>query len=210
MNWIDIVLLIIVIVCLIWGMQTGVMRTLFVAIGIVLGWWIAGQFADDVGRLAKDLPPLNSILTAAAYWVVIIGTAIAVKKLGDVIRPMIVIGTLGTAGFADRMGGLLLGLIVAIALTSAVVIGLTRMSSDFRLSTPNVSIPGTEHTIISGGKVAVVENRREALSNGLAESVAVGAFMEARDYLPEEMLGFIPGDFRAGFDILEEYISGAG
>ncbi len=209
MNWIDIVLLIIVLVSLIWGIQTGVMRTLFVAIGIVLGWWLAGQFADDVGGLAGDLPTLNSIVTAVAYWVIIIGTAVVVKKVGDLIRSAMVVGTLGAAGFADRLGGLLLGLIIAIALTSAVVIALTRLSSDFTLSTPNVSIPGTELTIVSGGKVAVVESRRDALTTSLAESSVVSAFLTARDTLPEGMLGFVPGDFQAGFDILEDYISEA-
>jgi len=208
-NWIDIVLLIIVLVCLIWGIQTGIMRTLFVAIGIVLGWWLAGQFADDVGGLVGDLPALNSIVTAVAYWVIIIGTAVVVKKVGDIIRSVIVVGTLGAAGFADRLGGLLLGLIIAIALTSAVVIALTRLSSDFTVSTPNVSIPGTELTIVSGGKVAVVESRRDALTNSLAESSVVSAFLTARDTLPEGMLGFVPGDFQAGFDILEDYISEA-
>ena len=209
MNWIDVVLLIIVLVSLIWGIQTGVMRTLFVAIGIVLGWWLAGQFADDVGGLVGDLPALNSIVTAVAYWVIIIGTAVVVKKVGDLIRSAMVVGTLGAAGFADRLGGLLLGLIIAIALTSAVVIALTRLSSDFTLSTPNVSIPGTELTIVSGGKVAVVESRRDALTNSLAESSVVSAFLTARDTLPEGMLGFVPGDFQAGFDILEDYISEA-
>lgn len=209
MNWIDIVLLIIVLVSLIWGIQTGVMRTLFVAIGIVLGWWLAGQFADDVGGLVGDLPALNSIATAVAYWVIIIGTAVVVKKVGDLIRSAMVVGTLGAAGFADRLGGLLLGLIIAIALTSAVVIALTRLSSDFTLSTPNVSIPGTELTIVSGGKVAVVESRRDALTTSLAESSVVSAFLTARDTLPEGMLGFVPGDFQAGFDILEDYISEA-
>ena len=209
MNWIDVVLLIIVLVSLIWGIQTGVMRTLFVAIGIVLGWWLAGQFADDVGGLVGDLPTLNSIVTAVAYWVIIIGTAVVVKKVGDIIRSAMVVGTLGAAGFADRLGGLLLGLIIAIALTSAVVIALTRLSSDFTLSTPNVSIPGTELTIVSGGKVAVVESRRDALTNSLAESSVVSAFLTARDTLPEGMLGFVPGDFQAGFDILEDYISEA-
>ena len=209
MNWIDVVLLIIVLVSLIWGIQTGVMRTLFVAIGIVLGWWLAGQFADDVGGLVGDLPALNSIVTAVAYWVIIIGTAVVVKKVGDLIRSAMVVGTLGAAGFADRLGGLLLGLIIAIALTSAVVIALTRLSSDFTLSTPNVSIPGTELTIVSGGKVAVVESRRDALTNSLAESSVVSAFLTARDALPEGMLGFVPGDFQAGFDILEDYISEA-
>ena len=209
MNWIDVVLLIIVLVSLIWGIQTGVMRTLFVAIGIVLGWWLAGQFADDVGGLVGDLPTLNSIVTAVAYWVIIIGTAVVVKKVGDLIRSAMVVGTLGAAGFADRLGGLLLGLIIAIALTSAVVIALTRLSSDFTLSTPNVSIPGTELTIVSGGKVAVVESRRDALTTSLAESSVVSAFLTARDTLPEGMLGFVPGDFQAGFDILEDYISEA-
>lgn len=213
MNWIDIVLLIIVIVCLIWGIQTGVMRTLFVAIGIVLGWWLAGQFADDVGGFVGDLPALNSIVTAVAYWVIIIGTAVVVKKVGDLMRSAIVVGTLGAAGFADRLGGLLLGLIIAIALTSAVVIALTRLSSDFTLSTPgvNVDIPLVNVNVVEmeGGEMAVVESRREALTNSLAESRVVSAFLTARDTLPEGMLGFVPGDFQAGFDILEDYISEA-
>ena len=198
------------------------MRTLFVAIGIVIGWWLAGQFADDLGGLVEvvgdlpilksvvgDLSTLKSIVTVVGYWVIIIGAAVVVRKVGDIIRSAMVVGTLGAAGFADRLGGLLLGLIIAIALTSAVVIALTRLSSDFTLSTPNVSIPGTGLTIVSGGKAAVVESRRDALTNSLAESSVVSAFLTARDALPEGMLGFVPGDFQAGFDILEDYISDA-
>ena len=210
MNWIDIVLLVIVLVCLIWGMQTGIMRVLFVAVGIVVGWWFAGQFADDVGGLASGFPPLNSIIAAAAYWIIIIGTAVLVKKAGDLLRTVIVIGTLGTAGFLDKLGGLLLGLVIAIALTSAVIIALTRLSADFTLITPDVSVPLTGVTVMSGGEVAVIENQRDALINGLAESRVVDAFLTARDYLPEGMLGLAPGDFQTSFDILETHILGFG
>ena len=201
MNWIDILLLVIIAAALIWGIKTGILQTVFVALGVVVGWWLAGQYADNVGDLAGSVASLDSILTVVAYSAIIgLATAAAVK-LGGLIRTMLNIGTMGTVGMADRVVGLVLGGVVGLVIACAVIIVLTRLAFDF-----NVEVPASE-LVGRGPGIVSIENQRQALVDSLAESRAISYFMDVRDILPEEMLGLVPDDFDMGLDLLSRNMS---
>ena len=201
MNWIDILLLVIIAAALIWGVKTGILKTVFVALGVVVGWWLAGQYADNVGDLAGSVAFMDSILTVVAYSAIIgLATAAAVK-LGGLIRTMLNIGTMGTVGMADRVVGLVLGGVVGLVIACAVIIVLTRLAFDF-----NVEVPASE-LVGRGPGIVSIENQRQALVDSLAESRAISYFMDVRDILPEEMLGLVPDDFDMGLDLLSRNMS---
>ena len=201
MNWIDILLLVIIAAALIWGIKTGILQTVFVALGVVVGWWLAGQYADNVGDLAGSVASLDSILTVVAYSAIIGLTTAAAVKLGSLIRTMLNIGTMGTVGMADRVVGLVLGGVVGLVIACAVIIVLTRLAFDF-----NVEVPASE-LVGRGPGIVSIENQRQALVDSLSESRAISYFMDVRDILPEEMLGLVPDDFDMGLDLLSQNMS---
>ena len=198
MNWVDILLLVILVAALVWGVKTGILATVFAAIGVVVGWWLAGRYADDVGGLAGSAAFADSIITVIAYWVIIALTTAVVIKIGSLIRTMLNIGTLGTASMADRIGGLILGGIVGMVIAFAVIIVLTRLAFDFTVEVPASELVGRGPGIVS------IENQRQGLVDSLAGSRGVSFFMSIRDILPDGMLGLVPDDFDMGLDLLDQ------
>ena len=198
MNWFDILLLVILAAALVWGLKTGILQTVFVAIGVVVGWWLAGRYADDIGGLAGSVAFADSLITAMAYWIIIALATMVVVKIGGLIRTALNIGTLGAVGMTDRIGGVILGGIVGLVVVCAVIIMLSRLAFDFTIEVPTSELPGRGPGIVS------IENQREALVSALTESSGVSAFMSVRDALPESMLGLVPDDFDMGLDILDQ------
>ncbi len=201
MNWFDILLLVILVAALVWGIKTGILQTVFAAIGVVVGWWLAGRYADDVGGLAGSVSSADSIITAMAYWVIVVLATVIVVKIGGLIRTALNIGTLGAVGMTDRIGGLILGGIVGLVVICAVVIMLARLAFDFTVEVPTSDLPGRGPGIVS------IENQRQALVDSLADSSGVSAFMAVRDALPEGMLGLVPDDFDMSLDLLDQNMS---
>ena len=207
MNWIDILLLVVLCVAVLWGLKTGILKALFAAIGVLVGFAIAGRFADKVGGLMGDNLAFDSIITIVAYWVIVIVVVFVAIKVGNVIRPLLVLGTLGTAGLADKIGGLALGLLIGIVVVSGVIIVLSRLAFDFTVEVPGVSIPGTDTMLIGDGQeVAAIENQRQVLVDTLGGSRVVSIFLDVRGFLPAGMLGFVPDDFGAALDVLEQQV----
>ena len=198
MNWFDILLLVILVAALFWGVRTGILQTVFVAIGVVVGWWLAGQYADDVGGLAGSVASADSLITAMAYWIIIAVVTMLVVKIGAVIRTALNIGTLGAVGMTDRIGGLVLGGIVGLVVVCAVITMLSRLAFDFTIEVPASDLVGRGPGIVS------IENQRQILVDSLAESRGVSAFMSVRNALPEGMLGLVPDDLDLGLDLLDQ------
>ena len=207
MNWVDIIIVVIVAASLVWGLKTGVIPMVFTVLGMLIGWWLAGQYADDVGALVGDWGTFDTALTVFCYAAIVSISVFVASKVGSMVKPFIVIGTLGTAGMADKIGGVLIGLIIGLVLTGSFIVVLARLSFDLEVSTPDVQIAGgAEIMRLAGGKVAAITERRQVVVNSLRESTAVPVFLDVVDFVPGSALGFIPGDFEASLDILREEI----
>ena len=207
MNWIDIAIVLILAASLVWGLKTGVIPMVFTVLGMLIGWWLAGQYADDVGALVGDWGTFDTAVTVVCYAAIISLSVFVASKVGSLVKPFIVIGTLGTAGMADKIGGLLIGLIIGLVFTGAFIVVLARLSFDLEVSTPDVQIAGgAEIMRLAGGKVAAITEKRQVMVNSLRESRAAPVFLDVVDVIPGSALGFIPGDFQASLDILREEI----
>ena len=207
MNWIDILILVIVAASLVWGLKTGVIPMVFTVLGMLIGWWLAGQYADDVGGLVGDWGTFDTAVTVVCYAAIVSISVFAASKIGSMVKPFIVIGTLGTAGMADKIGGLLIGLIIGLALTGAFIVVLARLSFDLEVSTPDVQIAdGAEIMRLAGGKIAAITEKRQVMVDSLRGSTVVPVFLDMVDLVPGSALGFIPGDFQASLDVLREEI----
>lgn len=198
MNWFDILLLVILVAAVVWGVRTGILQMAFVVIGVVAGLWLAGRYADDVGGLAGSVAFADSLISAVAYWAIIALVTAVVVKIGGLIRTALNIGTLGAVGMGDKIGGLVLGGIVGLAIVSAVIVMLARLAFDFSIEVPASELVGRGPGIVS------IEDQRQALVDSLAESSIVSGFMSVRDALPEGMLGLVPDDFDMSLGLLNQ------
>jgi hypothetical protein len=108
---------------------------------------------------------------------------------------------------ADKIGGLLIGLIIGLVIMGSFIVVLARLSFDLEVSTPDVQIAsGAEIMRLAGGKIAAVTEKRQVMVSSLKESRAVPVFLDVVDVVPGSALGFIPGDFEASLDIVREEI----
>lgn len=191
MNWIDIIIVLILVASLVWGFKTGVIPMVFTVLGVLIGWWLAGQYADDLGELVGDWGTFDTAVTVFCYAAIVSLSVFVASKVGSMVKPFIVIGTLGTAGMADKIGGLLIGLIIGLVFMGSLIVVLARLSFDLDELTPGVHIPA-------------VTEKRQVLVDSLAESAVVPVFLDVVDVIPGSALGFIPGDFQASLDIVRE------
>ena len=146
-------------------------------------------------------------MTVFCYAAIVSLSVFVASKVGSMVKPFIVIGTLGTAGMADKIGGLLIGLIIGLVIMGSFIVVLARLSFDLEVSTPDVQIAsGAEIMRLAGGKIAAVTEKRQVMVSSLKESRAVPVFLDVVDVVPGSALGFIPGDFEASLDIVREEI----
>ena len=89
----------------------------------------------------------------------------------------------------DRVGGLVVGILLGVAVSGAIVIGLTRLA--YAIDDTPVS---------AGGGIATT------LDAALTQSTLTPMFASAMGALPAGSLGFAPAGFQTALHILEEKI----
>lgn len=199
MNWLDWLLIIIVGIAVLMGMRTGIIGAAIIAVGVIIGWLLAGQWADEIGGLAGDSLSGDKWVTVLAY-VIIIMLAVAVANfIGKFVRPLITAATLGISGILDKIGGLALGLTIGIVLAGALIIALARITYNFEI--PDEGIAGS-----LSDRVPNVEDTMEKVEEALSESTIVSGFIDVTDALPASAFGFVPEDFKAALNIVEQAI----
>ena len=208
MNWLDFVLIAILVIAALFGMRVGLIGAAFNAAGIYIGWLLAGQYSDDVGNIFADSVSNDTLVTVISY-VIIIVVAVAVSNfVGKIVKPLLTVFTLGLSSMVDKLGGLALGLLLGIAISGAVVIGLSRLTYNFDTDVITSVIPGGVAETVAEVQAQLdtldkVEDVREQLESGLTESTLVPIFIDITDAIPANALGLIPDDFKVALDFLE-------
>lgn len=201
MNWLDILLLAILVVGAILGMRLGLLGAAINAMALLIGWLVAGRLSDEVGGIFASSLSSDTIVTVLAYIVIMALSLVLARIVWKVVRPIINLATLGVVGVADRVGGIVVGAILGIMIASAIIIVLARFTYNFE-------VPDTG---ITGGiavQVPKVKDTKEAVEGALTDSATVPAFINFTNALPGNALGFIPSDFKISLEILENAIEG--
>ncbi len=194
MNWLDLVLIAVIAVPAWVGVRTGIIGTAIVFVGVVIGWQLAGQLADDAGGLAGESLSADKWITALAY-VLIVGAAVFVANfVSKLVKPLVSAATLGLGGLADKLGGLALGLIVGIAIAGVLVAALSRITYSF-----DDGVAG-----MLAGSVPRATETWETVESTLTGSAIVRIYVDAVDALPDGALGFLPQDIEASLHLLNE------
>ena len=199
MNWLDIVIIVILLGSVFQSMRMGLIGAAITALGIIIGWQLAGQFSDDLGALFDDSLSSDTWVTVISY-VIIMGLSIVVAGIvAKIVRPILSIGTLGLSSMVDRLGGVALGLVVGVILSGTLIVAMARFAYNFDI--PEEGIAGAV-----AQRVPDPEGTRQSVEDALVGSGIVSAFVNVADALPGDTFGFIPSDFKASLDILEEQI----
>lgn len=197
MNWLDVVILSILLLAAYKGMGVGLIGTAVIAFAGFIGWMLAGQLADDLGGYFEKLS--NDTLVTTISYVAIIATAIAIGTIvSKFVKPLLTIATLGLSGIIDKVGGVALGLAFGVAITGALIIALARFTYDFE-------IPEQGLSSIVAAKIPVSDTKTFTES-ALTNSSLVVIFIDSVDSLPGNAFGFVPSDFKASLDILKDNI----
>ena len=208
MNWLDFVILAIVIVGAVTGMRIGLIRAAFTVVGAFVGWLLAGQLSDDIGGLFDASLSNDTYVTVISYAIIIVAAVAVANIVVKFVRPLLTIFTLGMSSMVDRLGGAGLGLVSGIAIASVFIIVLGRLTYDFDIGTLTGAIPdrAAERVTVLKDQSASIENARDRLETALTESALVSIFIDVTDAIPASTLGFVPSDFKAALDIVESRI----
>ena len=205
MNWLDYVLLGTLAVSAAVGVKLGLIKAVLVALAVYVGWLVAGRLSGgigeflsglvsvdgDVGELLNKTVQNETILTVATYAVIICAFLLLARilaKLAFVLK----LATLGLSSMVDRGGGLLLGLLIGVALTSALVLGLAAL-------TYGTDYDGALSSTAALQRVDVVV---DSFEGALVGSRLVSVHLDVFDALPGDALGFVPPKFARPVDTL--------
>jgi len=201
MNWLDIVIILIVIASAVIGMRAGLSGAALTAFGAFVGWLLAGRFGDDVGGIFEESLSNDTIVTVVSYVIIIVAVMVTTNVMGRIIRPFLLIATLGLGGIAAKTGSLVFGFVVGLVISGALITAMARLSYDFELPEKGIAVEVAT-------RIPNIESSRETVESALVGSTIVPIFVDFVDTLPANALGFIPSDFKVPLDILQEKIEG--
>ena len=203
MQWLDFLILLILCFSLLWGLKTGLLEVVFLCIGIVVGLWLSGRYAANVGELVSFSTRADAFVSVLAYiFIMSVSTAIFVLA-GRVVRTVANAGSLGAAGIADRIAGLTLGLVIGLTVSGALIVILARLAFAFTLTGSEIDVPATGIVAVdSTGVSTMMESKRHLLIDGLVNSRSVSVFLDMWESAPRISFGPVVGDFAAGLDLL--------
>lgn len=198
MNWLDWVLLAIILVSAFMGMKVGLIRAALAFVAMLVGWIFAGQISDKVGGLFDSSLSNDTIITVVTYAVLMIAAIIISGFVAKIVKPIMAIFTLGLSSMVDKLGGLALGLLFGFAMVWVVIIAGARLTYDFDTSILDDNLPA-EVT----DQIPEIADYSEDLEDALAESKIAAAVVDISDALPAGALGLAPSDFGTALEILD-------
>ena len=199
MNWIDIVFLVVLAVGAIIGLRTGLIGAAVIAVGVLIGWFLAGRVSPAIGGIYDRVETIDTIVTTVFYVVIMIVTGMVAGNVAKIVRAMSAVATLGISTMVDRIGGAALGLLVGFIIASALLLALARATYDTEL--PDEGAAGA----VVSNLPEIVETRT-AIEDSLTGSFVAPAVVRVYTHLPASGLGFVPEDFMVSLETLESRI----
>ena len=188
MNWLDMVLIGLVVIGALRGFRIGLFGAVVNVLALVVGWLVASQIAYGLGLAGGYFEWSSASIIVAVYALTIALTVALVQFAWRIIRTSLGIATLGASSLVDRVGGLLLGVILGGALAVVLALGLARLTYNMPLE--------------SGEAVGANRQVRDGLERSLAESTVVRIFIEETEGLPLNAFGFITPGFAESLEMV--------
>ena len=131
MNWLDWTIIVILIVTAFIGFRNGIIGAAFTLVGAYAGMLVAPRVAPRIGEMLSSSVSNETIISVISYILCVAAGVIIARILVKILRPTLAAFTLGLSSMADRLGGLAVGLLIGVAMSSALIIGMARLTYNF-------------------------------------------------------------------------------
>jgi membrane protein required for colicin V production len=185
MNWLDIVILVVILLSAWKGWKSGFIKTVFLVIGVVLAALIGARLSEPIAGWATDSVESDAVATVIAYVVIGAIVFVVVQIIGAIILKFLKLLFLG---LVDKVAGAGLGALTGIVAAGFLIALLARLA---------VLVP--ESAPLGGEEITKV---RDGLTTALVDSAFVPVYLSAEENLPGNALGMAPGDFHEAFEEL--------
>ena len=181
MNWLDIVIVIILVISAFLGLKRGFIKTLLPLVGLVLAVFLAGRFYVQLsGRLSFIENP--SLARVAAFAIIFFAVIVAVAILSSILRKIIQMLLLG---WVDRLGGAVFGFAIGWVVCSVIVALLARYVA---LPVELPQVPHSEGWLENWREVVKARQFITTLINESAlAKLLLRSFPFLLSFLPEEL-----------------------
>jgi membrane protein required for colicin V production len=124
MNWIDIGVLVVWAITALWGFRAGLLQMLVLLLMVGVGLALSSRFAAPLANLLSPFTPNEDLRTIAAFIIIfvvlLIVAAVASHVLGRMTKPLTFLGPF------NRLGGIVMGLLVGFVVLSGVLTAAQR------------------------------------------------------------------------------------
>lgn len=117
MNWLDIVIIVLVVIPVFIGLKAGIVKALFTAAGVIVGVVLAGRLSDSVGGAMTFIsdPGVAKVVAFAVILIaVMIIATIAARMVKWVLSAVLM-------GWLNHLGGAILGLFLGFIFCGAIL-----------------------------------------------------------------------------------------
>ena len=117
MNWLDIIVLIIIVIPTLIGLKFGIIKAVLSLVGVIIGVILAGRFYEPfAGVLTFISQP--SIAKIAAFAIILIGVMVIASVLASLIKWVI---SAALMGWINRLGGAVFGFLLGAVFCGALL-----------------------------------------------------------------------------------------
>ncbi len=123
MNWLDIIVLLMLLIPIFIGWRRGLVGTVVPLVGLVVAIILAGRFYDSVAGWFStwlDSPAQANLLGFAIIFVIVLAAAMVVAAISREFLSLLLLG------WVDRIGGLAFGLLIGGLVTGALLTMVTK------------------------------------------------------------------------------------
>ena len=204
MNWIDILIIIVIGICVLWGGKTGLFGAAFYTVSIFIGWLIAVRVSQTLGNIFTDNLGLDTYITVIVYFVILVSSLILTRSILRMLGVGTMLVDIATLGM-NRIFGMLIGLATGILLGAVIITGLARFTYDFDID-KNIAqiqnIPGKQ--LIPSEKIgSKVGETRTTIESGLTTSKLAPVYIKILRFIPNDTVELLPDDFNHTLDLLD-------
>jgi uncharacterized membrane protein required for colicin V production len=195
MNWLDILLIIILLLSLMWGIRTGLVSTGIYAVSLLVGSVLAGQISPNIGSIASEQLHIgfsSEILTTASYALIMVGSLMVTRLIVKSLKPANTLFDILTLGL-NRILGAVIGVLAGIILVFITISGLSSLTYNIALAA----------VIVDEIPVTGVLSTRNVIETALLESSFTPYIITLLKVIPANAMGAIPIDFMTSIEILD-------
>lgn len=116
MNWLDIVIIVLVVGPTLAGLKNGIVKAAFTVVGIIVGVILAGRFSGPLGEVMTFIP--GGWANVVAFAIILIAVMVIASVLAKIVK-----WTLSAIllGWVNRLGGAILGFILGVVFCAAIL-----------------------------------------------------------------------------------------